>query len=95
MVRLGSTPVLDFGSFSVKAGFAGESYPLLVFTQEQFHPKTWPIVRGKIEDWQLFEQVRTSFDYFIIVTLIMNKFCVVSSNMKSKACILFLKLLQL
>ena len=59
-MRLGSTPVLDFGSFSVKAGFAGESYPLLVFTQEQFHPKSWPIVRGKIEDWQLFEQVRTS-----------------------------------
>lgn len=62
MVRLGSTPVLDFGSFSVKAGFAGESYPLLVFTQEQFYPEPWPITHGKVQDWTVLEQVRTWTD---------------------------------
>ena len=62
MVRLGSTPVLDFGTFSVKAGFAGDSHPVLVYTQENFYPRTWPIVRGTIEDWVTFEEVYTIYN---------------------------------
>ena len=57
MVRLGSTPVLDLGSFSVKAGFVGESYPLLVFPRENHAPNPWPIERGVITNWDALQKV--------------------------------------
>jgi len=65
MVRLGSTPVLDFGSFSVKAGFAGEQYPLLVYSHENFN-QPWPIVRGEIEDWGALQEVSRSWNSIYI-----------------------------
>ena len=57
MGKLGSNPVIDLGSFSLKAGFAGEAYPVVEFTCEQF---PWPVKRGEIVDWNQLEEVWTS-----------------------------------
>lgn len=56
MGKLGSNPVIDLGSFSLKAGFAGEAYPVVEFTCEQF---PWPIKRGEITDWNQLEELLT------------------------------------
>ena len=69
MVRLGSTPVLDIGTFSAKVGFAGETYPVLLVTHEQFYP--WPVQRGRITDWNALEEVTQEIAFTILLIIVL------------------------